>query len=53
MPVIQQNGQQPNKISKEDAQRMLDALNNQEKDTQDKLKNKKLKGVKVHITKDW
>jgi len=49
----QQNGQQPNKISKEDAQRMLDALNNQEKDTQDKLKNKKLKGVKVHITKDW
>ena len=49
----QQNGQQPDKISKEDAQRMLDALNNNEKQTQDKLKNKKLKGVKMKVTKDW
>ena len=32
---------------------MLDALNNQEKNTQDKLKNKKLQGVKVPVTKDW
>lgn len=45
--------QQPNKISKEDAERMLDALNNDEKQTQDKLKNKKLKGVRMHIEKDW
>jgi Ca-activated chloride channel family protein len=45
--------QQPNKLSKEDAERMLDALNNDEKQTQDKLKNKKLKGVKVKIEKDW
>ena len=49
----QKNEQDPSKISKEDAQRMLDALNNNEKQTQDKLKNKKLKGAKMNITKDW
>ena len=43
----------PGELSKEDAQRMLDALNNQEKDTQDKLKNKKFKGEKGRISKDW
>ena len=48
-----QQQQQPDKISKEDAERMLDALNNNEKQTQDKLKNKKLKGEKLHIEKDW
>ncbi|RKR84946.1 tetratricopeptide repeat protein [Mucilaginibacter gracilis] len=47
----QQSGQP--KMNKEDAERMLEALNNQEKQTQDKLKNKKLKGVKGNITKDW
>jgi tetratricopeptide (TPR) repeat protein len=47
-----QQGGQP-KMNKEDAERMLEALNNQEKQTQDKLKNKKLKGVKGNITKDW
>ena len=51
----QQNGQQsqPNAMSKEDAQRMLNALNDQEKNTQDKLKDKKLKGGKKYIAKDW
>ncbi|MDB4919325.1 tetratricopeptide repeat protein [Mucilaginibacter sp.] len=51
----QKDGQQPqpNKLSKEDAERMLDALNNDEKQTQEKLKNKKLKGAKMHIEKDW
>jgi Ca-activated chloride channel homolog len=49
----QKNQQQPDKLSKEDAERMLDALNNNEKQTQEKLKNKKLKGEKLHITKDW
>jgi Ca-activated chloride channel family protein len=44
---------QPNKLSKQDAERMLDALNNNEKQTQDKLKNKKLKGGKLNISKDW
>jgi Ca-activated chloride channel family protein len=48
----QENGGQP-KMSKEDAERMLEALNNQEKQTQDKLKNNKLKGGKVVISKDW
>ena len=43
----------PNQISKKDAQRMLDALNNQEKKVQAKLKKKKVKGQKVNIEKDW
>ena len=40
-------------MSKEDAQRMLDALNNNEKNTQDKLKNKKFKAGRANIQKDW
>lgn len=44
---------QPDKLSKEDAERMLEALNNEEKNTQDKLKNKKAKGGKGKIVKDW
>jgi Ca-activated chloride channel family protein len=43
---------QPGTLSKEDAQRMLDAMNNNEKQTQDKLKNK-FKGQKVRVAKDW
>lgn len=51
----QQNGQQPqsDQLSKEDAERMLEALKNEEKNTQDKLKNKKAKGLKGRIVKDW
>jgi len=50
----QQSGQSPNKVSKDDAQRMLDALNDQEKNTQEKLKNKKLRGsAEARINKDW
>lgn len=49
----QQKQPQPNDISKDDAQRMLNALNNQEQGTQDKLKNKKLKGGQSRIEKDW
>jgi Ca-activated chloride channel family protein len=50
-----QQGQQPqpDKLSKEDAERMLEALKNEEKNTQDKLKNKKATGVKGRIVKDW
>ncbi|MBC7565920.1 MAG: tetratricopeptide repeat protein [Pedobacter sp.] len=44
---------QPDKLSKEEAERMLEALNQEEKKTQDKLKNKKAKGVKGRIVKDW
>lgn len=49
----QKEQQQPGKLSKDDAERMLEALNHEEKNTQDKLKNKKAKGVKGRITKDW
>jgi Ca-activated chloride channel family protein len=49
-----QQPQQPKDgIAKDDAQRMLDALNNQEQGTQDKLKNKKLKGAGTRVLKDW
>lgn len=45
--------EQKNKISKEDAQRLLEALQNDEKNLQDKMKKIKGKGVKVEIEKDW
>lgn len=41
------------KISKEDAQRLLEASNNEEKNTQDKLKREKAAGKKTQIDKDW
>jgi len=40
-------------ISKEDAKRLLDALQNDEKNLQDKMKKGKTKGMKVDIEKDW
>ena len=49
----QQKQDQQNQISKEDAQRLLDALQNDEKNLQDKLKKEKARGVKVQIEKDW
>ncbi len=42
-----------NKLSPEEAQRLLDALNQQEEKVQDKMKKHKLKGAKVKIEKDW
>jgi Ca-activated chloride channel family protein len=48
-----QQQQQPDKISKEEAQRMLDALNNEEKQTQDKIKNKKVPAGNGKPLKDW
>jgi len=50
----QQQKQQPLKISKEDAQRMLDALSNEEKETLKKLIEKRIKaqGSKAK-EKDW
>ncbi|MBL4653590.1 MAG: tetratricopeptide repeat protein [Flavobacteriales bacterium] len=45
---------QPNKLSKEDAKRLLDAQKNQEQKTQEKLREfKAKKGTKVKIEKDW
>lgn len=52
----QQQQQQPqeNKISKEDAERMLDAINQEEKDIRDRLEKQKVKkGVRGTIEKDW
>lgn len=43
---------QPDQISKEDAQRLLDALQNDEKNIQNKVKKGK-QGIKVKIEKDW
>jgi len=40
-------------LSKEDAKRMLDASNNEEKNTQEKLKKERVAGKKGDIEKDW
>ncbi len=49
----QQQQQQPNEISKEDASRILQALANQEKDVQDKVKKAKAQKAKVKTTINW
>ncbi len=52
----QQPQQQPGKISKEDAQRLLEALQNDEKKVQEKVKKEKVqqqKAKKQKIEKDW
>jgi len=49
----QQQQQQKPQMSKQDAERMLEALKNDEKNTLDKQKKKETKGVKVAIEKDW
>lgn len=48
----QQQQQQP-QISKEDAERLLQALANDEKKTQEKLKDEKGKAVKARLVKEW
>ena len=45
--------QQENQLSKEEAQRLLDALQNEEKNVRNKLKKNTKTGVKVKIEKDW
>ena len=45
--------QNPDQISKEEAEKMLDALQQQEKELQEDLQKKKAKGVKLKIEKDW
>lgn len=51
----QQKQQKPNpeQVSKEDAKRMLDALNQDEKAIKEKLRKKQGKAVKMQIEKDW
>ena len=40
-------------MSKEDAEKMLEALLQKEKELQEKLQKKKVKGQKIKILKDW
>ncbi|HBX52331.1 MAG TPA: hypothetical protein DEH02_14800 [Bacteroidales bacterium] len=50
----QEQKQKNDQISKEDAQRMLDALQNDEKKTQEKLKKQQqVRAQKIKIQKDW
>ena len=49
----QQSQQQKPQISKKDAERMLQALNNDEKKTLDKVNKQKVKQVPVQPEKDW
>lgn len=49
----QQQQPRPDQISKKDAERLLDAINNEEKNIQEKLKKKKARVTKVKIEKDW
>jgi tetratricopeptide (TPR) repeat protein len=49
----QQQQQQQPQISREDAQRMLQALQQDEQDLQEKLKKQKAQATKVKVLKDW
>lgn len=44
---------QPGKISPQEAERMLDAMNRQEKDVQDKVRNRQRPTPRTPIEKDW
>lgn len=48
-----QQQQQPREISKEDAERMLKAIQQQEKDVKDKVDKNKAAAAKVKTKKDW
>lgn len=49
----QDNQQQDDQLTKEDAEKMLDALAKQEKDLQDKLNKKKTTAQPIRIEKNW
>lgn len=49
----QQQDNREQQISPEDAQRMLDAIQNKEKDIQDRVKEEKAKQAKVRVEKNW
>lgn len=49
----QQQQKQPGQIDKQDAQRMLDAMQQQEKNTQEKAREKMRARVRKPIEKDW
>lgn len=49
----QQQKPKPNQLSPQQVKSLLQAMNNAEKKTQDKLNEKKGKGIKVKAEKDW
>lgn len=49
----QQQQPKPNQLSPQQVKSLLQAMNNAEKKTQDKLNEKKAKGIKVKAEKDW
>ncbi len=49
----QQQQPQPQGISKEDAERLLEALQNQEQELQEEMKKKKAKAKSAKVEKDW
>jgi hypothetical protein len=49
----QKDQQKKDDMSKEDAEKMLEALEQREKELQEKLQKKKVKGQKIKILKDW
>ncbi len=49
----QQQLQQQKDLSRDDAERMLEALNEEEKKIQEKLKKKDVKSIDIEIEKDW
>lgn len=49
----QENQQNKQQISKEEAERMLQALQNEEKEQQDKIKKQLIEATKHNIEKDW
>ncbi|WP_420571001.1 tetratricopeptide repeat protein [Kordia sp.] len=49
----QQQQPKPNQLSPQQVKSLLQAMNNAEKKTQDKLNEKKAKGIKIKAEKDW
>ena len=49
----QQEQEQKNEVSREDATRLLEALENEEKKVQGKLKKKEVKSSEINIEKNW
>ena len=49
----QEQKPQPNQISQEEAQKLLDALKNEEQNLQSKLTKNRMKATKINIEKDW
>lgn len=49
----QQQQQQQQNMNKQDAERMLNAINNKEKETKEKVDKKEGQAVRINVEKDW